>query len=194
MPFKVWVPGEEVLAADFNTYMQQQVVAVFATAAARDAAITAPINGQTCYLQDAGALFWWNGTAWVSLPRGHLGTTTIGSRDAGPGANVVHASVAFTLGSARRVRADAVVGWSAITAALTGTASVAVGFDGATAIRMAAAVNAAVGQSYWGSGYVIANLAAGAHTADMTVLNASTGGSMRITAGNGSISATDIGS
>jgi hypothetical protein len=56
MPYKVWVVGEEVLAADFNDYLQEQVVATFPNAAARDAAILAPNAGQLCVLADTNTL------------------------------------------------------------------------------------------------------------------------------------------
>jgi hypothetical protein len=56
MPFKTWVAGEEVLAADQNTYLQKQVVATFPNAAARDAAIAAPEAGQMCLLLDTNTL------------------------------------------------------------------------------------------------------------------------------------------
>jgi hypothetical protein len=54
MPYKTWAVGEEVLAADFQTYLQKQVIATFANAAARDAAITAPVAGQAVYLTGTG--------------------------------------------------------------------------------------------------------------------------------------------
>jgi len=56
MPTKIWAVGEEVLAADFNDYVQEQVVATFPNAAARAAAITAPIPGMLTYLADVGRL------------------------------------------------------------------------------------------------------------------------------------------
>jgi hypothetical protein len=75
MPHKVWAVGEEVLAADFNDYVQEQVVATFPNAAARDAAVVAPVAGQVCVLTDdnllqqyrtAAPTGWWRpwGTAW----------------------------------------------------------------------------------------------------------------------------------
>lgn len=56
MPTKTWQPGEEVLSTDFNPMVQEQVVATFANATARDAAIPAPRLGQHCYLNDTKAL------------------------------------------------------------------------------------------------------------------------------------------
>lgn len=64
MPTKVWIPGEEVLAADWNTYVQEQVVATFANAAARAAAIAAPKVGMVTYRDDAKVQEWWDGAAW----------------------------------------------------------------------------------------------------------------------------------
>jgi hypothetical protein len=56
MPTKTWTVGEEMLAADVNAYLQDQVVATFANAAARDAAIPAPTAGQAVYLTGTGQL------------------------------------------------------------------------------------------------------------------------------------------
>jgi hypothetical protein len=194
MPSKVWAVGEEVLAADMNDYIQEQVVATFATAAARDAAIPAPNNGQACWLQDALALYVYDGAAWRTFGKGRIASATIGSRDNPPGGNVVHATVTFTLPVARLVEIRAQVSWSCITAAMTGSTSMSVGFDGNSDVRMAAAQNAPANSGYHGSGIVIANLAAGSHTADMKAINASTGGTQRITAGLGhSLSVYDVG-
>ena len=52
MPTKVWAVGEEVLAPDFNTFVQKQIVAVFPNAAARDAALPAPTVGMLIYVVD----------------------------------------------------------------------------------------------------------------------------------------------
>ena len=67
MPTKTWAVGEEVLAADFNTYVQRQIVATFANAAARDAAISAPTAGMVCYLNDTQALQLYTAGAWVNI-------------------------------------------------------------------------------------------------------------------------------
>jgi hypothetical protein len=64
MPTKTWVVGEEVLAADWNTYVQEQVVATFANAAARTTAIAAPKPGMLTWLIDVKRLELYDGTAW----------------------------------------------------------------------------------------------------------------------------------
>jgi len=66
MPFKIWAVGEEVLAADFNDFLQEQVVATFPTAAARDAAIIAPNEGQLAYVVADKTLYRWDGAAWIT--------------------------------------------------------------------------------------------------------------------------------
>lgn len=67
MPTKTWVVGEEVLAADFNTMVQRQVVATFSNAAARTAALPAPAIGMLTFLSDSMVYQTWNGTAWTAL-------------------------------------------------------------------------------------------------------------------------------
>jgi hypothetical protein len=52
MPQKSWAVGEEVLAADFNTYLQNQVVPQFGTNALRDSLWPAPPNGAVCITTD----------------------------------------------------------------------------------------------------------------------------------------------
>jgi hypothetical protein len=67
VPQKTWVVGEEVLAADFNTYVQNQVVPRFASVAARDAAWPAATagNGAVCTTTDTGTLWQVIGPSWT---------------------------------------------------------------------------------------------------------------------------------
>ena len=65
MPRKVWTAGDVLAAADVNTYLGDQVISVFADAAARDASITSPLHGMACYLQDTNALELYDGSAWA---------------------------------------------------------------------------------------------------------------------------------
>lgn len=51
-------------AADVNGYLMQQSTAIFTSATTRDAAITAPVEGQTCYTQDTNTHWIYDGAAW----------------------------------------------------------------------------------------------------------------------------------
>jgi len=63
--FKTFATGDVLSAADVNGYLMQGVL-VFATATARDAAITAPQAGQTVYLKDSNTIVSYSGSAWVT--------------------------------------------------------------------------------------------------------------------------------
>lgn len=70
MPQKTWVVGEETLAADFNLFVQQQVVARFASVAARDAAWPAATAGAgaVCITYDTATVWVVNSAiVWVPL-------------------------------------------------------------------------------------------------------------------------------
>jgi hypothetical protein len=63
--FKTFTTGEVLTAADVNGYLMQGVL-VFATEAARDAAITAPQEGQFAFTKDTNSLWYYSGSAWVA--------------------------------------------------------------------------------------------------------------------------------
>ena len=64
--FKTFTTGEVLSAGDTNGYLMQGVL-VFASAAARDAAITSPQEGQVCYLKDTDAVMTYSGATWVTV-------------------------------------------------------------------------------------------------------------------------------
>lgn len=64
--FKTFTTGEVLTAGDTNGYLMQGVL-VFASATTRDAAITSPQEGQTCYLKDTDAVMTYSGSAWVAV-------------------------------------------------------------------------------------------------------------------------------
>ena len=64
--FKTFNTGDVLSAADTNGYLMQGVL-VFASAAARDAAITSPQEGQACYLKDTDAVQTYSGASWVAV-------------------------------------------------------------------------------------------------------------------------------
>jgi hypothetical protein len=61
--FKTFVAGEILTAADTNAFLMQGIL-VFADATARDAAITAPVEGQFAFLTSVNELFFYDGAAW----------------------------------------------------------------------------------------------------------------------------------
>ena len=75
--FKTFATGDVLTAADTNGYLMQGVL-VFATAAARDAAITSPQAGQTAYLKDSNTIVSYSGSAWVTKSGGASPLTTKG--------------------------------------------------------------------------------------------------------------------
>ena len=75
--FKTFTTGEVLSASDVNGYLMQGVL-VFASAAARDAAITSPQEGQYAYLKDTNATFYYSGSAWVSTAGASSPLTTKG--------------------------------------------------------------------------------------------------------------------
>jgi hypothetical protein len=63
--FKTFNTGEVLTAGDVNGYLMQGVL-VFASAAARDTAITSPQEGQFAYTKDTNGLWYYDGAAWVA--------------------------------------------------------------------------------------------------------------------------------
>jgi hypothetical protein len=64
--FKDFVTGEVLTAADVDGYLMQNIW-VFANAAARDAAVTSPQEGNFAYLKDTNVTTYYTGSAWANL-------------------------------------------------------------------------------------------------------------------------------
>jgi hypothetical protein len=83
--FKTFNSGDVLSAADVNGYLMQGVL-VFASTAARDAAITAPAEGQFAFTKDTNSLFYYDGAAWVaSGATGDIEGVTAGTGISGGG-------------------------------------------------------------------------------------------------------------
>jgi hypothetical protein len=69
--FKTFTAASVLTAADLNNFCQSQSVMYFATTAARDTAITSPVDGMVAYIGSNDAnegLYTYNGTAWRKGP------------------------------------------------------------------------------------------------------------------------------
>jgi hypothetical protein len=68
--YRIFASGEVLTSTNAQTYWMDQVVAKFADATARDAAITSPTAGQHCYLVDVGETQSYTGSSWAQLGGG----------------------------------------------------------------------------------------------------------------------------
>jgi hypothetical protein len=72
--FKDFTTGEVLTAADVDGYLMQGIW-VFDDAAARDAAVTSPEEGNACYLKDTDEVLTYDGSVWVAVGGGSPLTT-----------------------------------------------------------------------------------------------------------------------
>lgn len=67
------IPGDLLKLA---TAIEKRVMGVYATAAARDAAIPTPVDGQFAYLQNNDTVQIYQNTAWVTFPPPQVSITS----------------------------------------------------------------------------------------------------------------------
>ena len=67
MAYKVFSNGSVLNASEINDNLMNQSVAVFSNSAARNAAITSPVEGQLVYLEDVKNYQSYNGSSWLEL-------------------------------------------------------------------------------------------------------------------------------
>jgi len=86
---KTFTAGEVLTASDVNTYLAQQAVQVYATSAARTAAVPTPSEGMVSYLQDFNITESYDGANWhpidsvINVRSAATANFTIGATDAG---------------------------------------------------------------------------------------------------------------
>jgi hypothetical protein len=67
MAYKVFSNGDALTGGELNTFLMNQSVISFATITARDAALTAPLEGQLVWLEDSNKYVYYTGSAWADL-------------------------------------------------------------------------------------------------------------------------------
>jgi hypothetical protein len=95
--YKTFNTGDVLTAAQVQYYLQNQSIMYFADAAARDAALTAPIRqeGMFAYLADSESVVYYNGTSWVDLFNSQTLTSPkeVNTITAGPATGTVNVDV-----------------------------------------------------------------------------------------------------
>jgi hypothetical protein len=112
--FKTFTTGEVLTAGDVNGYLMQGVL-VFASTAARDAAITSPQEGQFAFTKDTNGLWYYDGAAWVaSGATGDIEGVTAGTGISGGGTSGT-VTITNSMATAIDAKGDLVVGTGADT-------------------------------------------------------------------------------
>jgi hypothetical protein len=141
--FKTFTTGEVLTAGDVNGYLMQGIN-VFTNATARDAAITAPAEGQFAFTKDNNSLWYYDGAAWVaSGATGDIEGVTAGVGISGGGTSGT-VTVTNSMATAIDAKGDLVPGTGADTFArlavganntvLTADSSTATGLKWATPV------------------------------------------------------------
>jgi hypothetical protein len=126
--FKDFTTGEVLTAADVDGYLMQGIW-VFASNAARDAAVTAPAEGNFAFTKDTNSLWYYDGAAWVaSGATGDIEGVTAGVGISGGGTSGT-VTVTNSMATAIDAKGDLIAGTGADT-----FARLAVGTNGHTLV------------------------------------------------------------
>jgi hypothetical protein len=148
--FKTFATGEVLSAENVNGYLMQGIL-VFATEAARDAAITVPAEGQFAFTKDNNTTWFYDGAAWVvSGATGDITAVTAGTGISGGGASG-DVTVTNSMATAIDAKGDLVPGTGADTFArlAVGANATVLTADSAAATGMKWAAAAGGGGANW---------------------------------------------
>jgi hypothetical protein len=188
--FKTFTAASVLTAADLNNFCQSQSVMYFATTAARDTAITSPVDGMVAYIgsndSDEG-LYTYNGTSWRkgpgwNAPWGRVGSAVSSSNTTSVNAtakDVTSLSVSWTAVANRYYRTTVIIPvYSQLTT--SGIVNLLI-TDGTPTTKQSINLDAAAGTDVNIQGFVIeSNIATGSATRKARILT---------TAGSGTVSA-----
>jgi len=128
--WKSWAVNEVVDADDFQSYIQDQVVQIYAGTAARGSALgTAVTAGMVSYLTDSAVLQYYTGSVWANVSSvGDISAVTAGTGLSGGGTsgdvtlNVNYAAVGSAVLASPNITGTAVIAAGSVTGnlALTG--------------------------------------------------------------------------
>ena len=145
--FKDFATGEVLTAADVDGYLMQGIW-VFASTAARDAAVTAPAEGNFAFTKDTNSLWYYDGAAWVaSGATGDIEGVTAGVGISGGGTSGT-VTVTNSMATAIDAKGDLIAGTGADTfarLAVGGTNGHTLQVDSSTATGLAWAAPAGGG-------------------------------------------------
>jgi len=182
--FKDFTTGEVLTAADVDGYLMQGIW-VFASTAARNAAVTSPQEGNFAFTKDTNSLWYYDGAAWVaSGATGDIEGVTAGIGISGGGTSGT-VTVTNSMATAIDAKGDLVVGtgadtFSKLTVGANGTTLVADSSE-ATGLKWAAAASG-------GANYSSNSVATYETTASTTFTNLTTAGpEVTVTTGTSAI-------
>lgn len=150
--WKDWSIGEIVTADDFQSYVQNQVVQIYAGTAARSTALgTSVAEGMVSYLSDSDTVQFYNGTAWANISSpGDITEVTAGTGLTGGGdAGAVTLNVDYSAVASAVLASPTVTGTATLpsTTSIGSVSSTEIGYlDGVTS-AIQTQLNAKLGTS-----------------------------------------------